>query len=85
MYYGDEDHPVTDFTWYVPEKFYRLTKVEVYFSDFFRSIMPGFKVTYEPDPIHTTNWPTLTQEFGNTGTGYFPWQTPSYDITEEIT
>ena len=48
--------------WYVPYRFYRLTKVELYHWD---DSVSGFTVTYNvPDDDDFENWPELTHHFG---------------------
>ena len=82
MIYGLEDSPITDYTWYVDKKFYRLTSIKV-FHDNLSSFSPGFEVTFSADPIETSGWPDIVQMF-NSDYG-FPFSTIAtfaYDLIE---
>ena len=69
MIYGSEDDPITEFEWYVPHKFYRMTSIVGYLytgTSGAYYTMPGFRVTFEADPS-TSGWPPIDQDFGNVG------------------
>ena len=51
-----------DDIWWVPYRYYRLTKIKMYKNSANTS---GFEVTYEPpDTDEFVNWPTETRLFG---------------------
>ena len=85
MYHGSEDHPLTEFEWYVPHKFYRITKIEVALppGGYF---LPGFIVTFQPCHADMIGWPDEIQTFGDLGGATYTPLTPlpSIDLTTEI-
>ena len=85
MYTGSEwdGHPITDDIWYVPNKFYSLSKIKAYVMDG-DYVMYGFEVTFKADPTKTSGWPDEVHLFGWTG---FAGYTTTYevDLTDEIT
>ena len=86
MYDGSDwdGDPLTDDIWYVPHKFYSLSKLKVWINDPNENSMPAFQVTFKADPTKTSGWPDEVHTFGNTGVGYTP-VTYEVDFTDQIT
>ena len=85
MWHGSENYPLTTFEWYVPYKFYRITKIEAAISndDLY---MPGFKVTFQPFHNGVVGWPDEVMTFGDLGGSTYTAKSPmaSIDLTTEI-
>ena len=56
--------PTQDHEWYVPYKFYSLTKVRVWRHS---NVMSGFEVTFSPDPDFLKGYEDITHMFGSEG------------------
>ena len=85
MWHGSEDYPLTTFEWYVPYKFYRITKIEAAVSNN-NLFMPGFKLTFQPYHPDVIGWPDEVMTFGDLGGSTYTANSPmtSIDLTTEI-
>ena len=47
--------------------------------------LPGFRVTFEADPSHTSGWPPIDQDFGNVGGLDYTQEPVNLNFANELT
>ena len=66
MLYGHETGTITDDIWYVPHKFYKLTKAKMWHQGVNTD---GFELTFSP-PAGYVGWSDVTHMFGFNSQGF---------------